>query len=91
MQNIVVDVEANLLNQKAKLKAEEKDRIEKEWMTYSEVKLEVMENTIREMMQRISRKDELVVQMSTCANSSKTEKDPCPQTLCSSSLVPWFG
>jgi hypothetical protein len=84
-------VEANLLNQKAKLKAEDKDRIEEEWMTSSEVKLDVLENTVREMMQRISRKDELVVQMTTCANSSRTEKDPCPQTLWSSSSVPWFG
>jgi hypothetical protein len=31
-------------------------------MTFSEVKLDVLENTVREMMQRISRKDELVVQ-----------------------------
>jgi hypothetical protein len=62
MQKIVVDVEANLLNRKAKLNAEEKDRIEKERMTSSEVKIDVLENNVREMMQNISRKEELVVQ-----------------------------
>jgi hypothetical protein len=61
MQKIAVDVEANLLNRKAKLRAEEKDRIENEWMTSSEMKLDVLANTVKEMMQKISRKDELVV------------------------------
>jgi hypothetical protein len=31
-------------------------------MTSSEVKLDVLANTVREMMQKISKKDELVVQ-----------------------------
>ena len=35
MQKIAVDVEANLMNKKEKLKAEEKDRIETEYMTSS--------------------------------------------------------
>jgi hypothetical protein len=48
MQKIVVDVESNLLNIKAKLKNKEKDRIEEEQMTSSEVKLDVLANTIRE-------------------------------------------
>ena len=62
MQKITVDVEANLLNRKANLKEEEKDRIEEEWMTSSELKLDILANTVRDMMQRISRKDELVFQ-----------------------------
>jgi hypothetical protein len=33
-------------------------------MTFSEVKLDVLANTIKEMMQKISRKDELAVQRS---------------------------
>jgi hypothetical protein len=57
-------------------------------MTSSEVKLDVLENTVREMMQKISRKDELVVQRHLCSISSRKDKDQCPQTLCSSSLVP---
>ena len=35
MHNIAVDVEDNLLNKGSKLRAEEKDRIEKEHMTSS--------------------------------------------------------
>jgi hypothetical protein len=62
MKNIVVDVEANLLNRKEKLRAEEKDRTKNERMTSSEMKLDVMENTVKEMMQNIRRNDELVVQ-----------------------------
>ena len=50
MQKIAVDVEANLLNRKANLKVEEKDRIEEERMTSSEVKLDVLANTVRELM-----------------------------------------
>jgi hypothetical protein len=52
------------LNKKSKLRAEEKDRIEKEQMTSSEVKLDVLTNIVKEMMQKISRKDELDVQRS---------------------------
>jgi hypothetical protein len=62
MQKIAVDVEANLMNKKAKLKAEEKDRIEKERMISSEMKLDILTNTVNGMMQRIIRKEELVVQ-----------------------------
>jgi hypothetical protein len=50
MKKVAVDVETNLLNRKEKLKAEEKDRIEEEQMTSSEVKLDVLANTVREMM-----------------------------------------
>jgi hypothetical protein len=64
MKKIVVDVEANLLDRREKLEAEEKDRTKNEQMTSSEVKLDVLANTIREMMQKISRKDELVVRRS---------------------------
>jgi hypothetical protein len=50
MQKIAVDVEANLLNRKENLKEEEKDRIEEERMASSEVKLDILANTIRDMM-----------------------------------------
>jgi hypothetical protein len=63
MKKVAVDVETNLLNRKENLKEEEKDRIEEEQMTSSEVKLDVLANTVREMMQRISRKDELFVKI----------------------------
>ena len=50
MKNIAVDVEANLLNRKENLKEEEKDRIEEEQMTSSKVKLDILANTVRDMM-----------------------------------------
>jgi hypothetical protein len=51
MKNVAVDVEANLLNKRSKLRAEEKARIEKKWMTSSEMKLDILANTVKEMMQ----------------------------------------
>ena len=50
MQKIAVDVEANLLNRKTKLREEKKDRTKNEQITYSEVKLDVLANTINKMM-----------------------------------------
>jgi hypothetical protein len=50
MQKIAVDVEANLLHKRSKLREEEKDRTEKKRMTPSEVKLDVLANTVKEMM-----------------------------------------
>jgi hypothetical protein len=61
MKNVAVDVEANLLNRKAKLKALMKDRIEKEHLISSEMKLDILTNTVNEVMHNISRKEELVV------------------------------
>ena len=55
MQNIAVDVEANLLNKKAKLKAEEKDRTKNRRIPSSKVKLDVLANIVKEMMQEINR------------------------------------
>ena len=64
MQKIVVDVEDNLLNKRSRLREEEKNRTKKEQMTSSEVTIDVLENTLKEMVQTISRKDEPVVQKS---------------------------
>jgi hypothetical protein len=62
MKNIVVDVEANLLNRKEKLEALMKDKIEKEQSISSEMKLDIMTNTVNEVMHKISRKEEFDVQ-----------------------------
>ena len=56
MQNNVVDVEANLLIRRAKLKEEEKKNIV-EHLAYSEVKLDILVSTIEEIMQRITMRD----------------------------------
>jgi hypothetical protein len=56
MKNIAVDVEANLLNKKEKLKAVKKDKIEKEHLISSEVKLDILTNTIKEVMHKLAGK-----------------------------------
>jgi hypothetical protein len=61
MKNVAVDVEADLLKKKARLKALMKDRIEKEHLISSEMKLDILTNTINQVMHNISRKEELVV------------------------------
>jgi seryl-tRNA synthetase len=57
-------VESNLLNKKAKLEALRKNKTKKEHVRSLEVKLDILANTVNKMMQKISRKDELVVQIS---------------------------
>lgn len=63
MKNVAVDVEVNLLNGKAKLNAVNKDKIEKYQLISSEIKLDILTNTINEMMHKIRRKEEFVVQI----------------------------
>jgi hypothetical protein len=60
-------------------------------MISSEMKLDILTNTVNEMMQMISRKDKLVVQRSHVPIVPEQDKDQCPQTLSSSSLVSWIG
>jgi hypothetical protein len=62
MQNNSISVEANLLIKNSKLKAKEKENIEKEHLTSSEVKLNILASTMKEMMHKIIMRDELVVQ-----------------------------
>jgi hypothetical protein len=62
MQNIAVDVEANFLIKRSKVKAKEKDKIEKEHVTFAEMKLDILTNTMKELIQKIRLKDELGVQ-----------------------------
>jgi len=62
MQDSAVAVEANLLVKRSKLKEAERENIEKEHLTSSEVKLNILVSTMEEMMQKIIIKDKLVVQ-----------------------------
>jgi hypothetical protein len=87
MQKIAVDVEANLLNRKAKIREEDKDRTKNELMTSSEMKIDVLTNTIKEMMQKISRKDELVVQRHHVPLISEKEKVTIPKHF---AAHPWY-
>ena len=63
MKNVAVDVEANLLNMEEKLKVVEKDKIERERLISPKIKLDMLTNTINKMMNMISRKEELDVQI----------------------------
>jgi hypothetical protein len=57
MQNIAFDVEANLLIKRSKVKNKEKEQLKS-----LEAKLDSLASAMEELMQRINRKDELVVQ-----------------------------
>ena len=62
MQDNAISVEANLLIKRSKMKAEERKKIAKKHMTSSEVKLDILTNTMKEMMQKVIMRNELVVQ-----------------------------
>lgn len=62
MQDNEIYEEANLLVKRSKLKAKERVNIEKEYLTSSEEKLDILVSTIEEMMQNITMRDEFVVQ-----------------------------
>jgi hypothetical protein len=87
MKKVVVDVEANLLNRKAKLTTQEKARTEKKRMTYSEVKIDVLANTMEEMMQKISIREKLDVQRHHVPLISEKEKAIVPKHF---AAHPWY-
>jgi hypothetical protein len=82
MQNIVVDVEANLLIKRSKVKNKEKEQLK-----LSEDKLEILASAMEEMMQRINRKDELVVQRHHGPLISKKENVTVPKHF---ATPPWY-
>ena len=59
MQDNEIDVEANLFLKRSNLKEEVMENIEKEHLTSSKVKLEILVITMEEMMQNIIMTDEL--------------------------------
>jgi hypothetical protein len=62
MQDNAISVEANLLIKRSKIKAEERKKIEKEQLKYLEAKLDILTITMKEMMQKVIMRNELVVQ-----------------------------
>ena len=62
MQNSAIDVEANLLIIRAKLKEKEMKNIDPEESTSLEVKLDILVSAVEEMMQRITTRNEYNVQ-----------------------------
>ena len=55
-------MEANLLIKRSKLEAEDRKNKEKEQLKSSEAKLDILANTMEEMLHRISIREKLVVQ-----------------------------
>ena len=55
-------MEANFLVKRLKLKAEERENIEKEYLTSLEVKLDILVSTMKKVMQKITMRDEFFVQ-----------------------------
>jgi hypothetical protein len=82
MQNIAVDVEANLLIKRSKVKNKEKEQLKS-----SEAKLDILASAMEEMMQRINRKDELVVQRHHVPLISEKEKVIVPKHFV---VHPWY-
>jgi hypothetical protein len=74
MQSIAVDVETNLLIKRSQLKDKETKQLKS-----SEAKLQILASTIEEMMQKINRKDELVVQRHHVPVIAERDTVPVPK------------
>jgi hypothetical protein len=88
IKKIAVEVEANLLNRRSKLEAKEKDRTKNERMTSSEVKLDILTNTVNKMMHKISMKDEIVFQKPHVPSTLERTRTNVPKNLASQPLYP---
>jgi len=83
MKKITVDVEANLLHKRSKLREKEKSRTENKRMTPSEVKLDILANIVKEMMQKISNRGDIFVQGPDVPLMLEREKINVPKHLAS--------
>jgi hypothetical protein len=82
IQNIAVDVEANLLIKRSKVKNKENEQLKS-----SEAKLDILASAMEKMMQRINRKYELVVQRHHVPLISEKEKVTVPKHF---AAHPWY-
>jgi len=82
MQNIAVDVEANVLIKRSKVKNKEKEKLKS-----SESKLDILADSMEEMMQRINMKDELAAQRDHVPMISEKEKVIVPKNF---DVHPWY-
>jgi hypothetical protein len=53
MQDNAISVEANFLIKRSKIKEEERKKITKEKLKFSEAKLDILDNTMKKMMQQV--------------------------------------
>jgi hypothetical protein len=88
MQNIAVNVEANLLNRKAKLEAVRKEKTKKEHAISLEVKMDILTNTVNEMLHKINRKDEIVFQKPHVSSTLERKRINVHKNLASQPLYP---
>jgi hypothetical protein len=61
MQDSAISVEAHLLIKRSKLEAEDRKNKEKEHLTSSEVKIDILASTMEEMLHRIIIREKIVV------------------------------
>jgi hypothetical protein len=88
MQNIAVDVKANLLIKRSKVRNKEKVKNkEKEQLKSSEAKLNILASTMEEMMQKISIREKLDVQRHHVPLISEKEKVVVPKHF---AAHPWY-
>jgi hypothetical protein len=87
MQYSAISVEAHLLIKRSKLEAEDRKNKEKEHLTSSEVKLDILENTMEEMLHRISVREKLDVQRHHVPLVVEQERVTIPRNF---SSHPWY-
>jgi hypothetical protein len=82
MQNIAVDVEANLLIKRSKVKNKEKEQLKS-----SEAKLDILASTMEEMLHRISIREKLDVQRHHVPLISEKQRVTIPKHV---AAQPWY-
>jgi hypothetical protein len=74
-----ISVESNLLIKSSNMKEEEREKITKEQLKSSEAKLDILANTMKEMMPKVMIKEELVVQRYHVPFFSERERVTVPK------------
>jgi len=87
MQDSAISVEAHLLIKRSKLEEEDRKNKEKEHLTSSEVKLDILASTMEEMLHRIIMREKLVVQRNHVSLVAVQERVTIPRTF---AAHPWY-
>jgi hypothetical protein len=87
MQDCEISVEAHLLIKRSKLEEEDRKNKEKEHLTSSEVKLEILASTMEEMLHRIIIREKLVVQRNHVPLVVEQERVIVPMNF---AAHPWY-
>jgi hypothetical protein len=87
MQDSAISVEAHLLIKRSKLEAEDRKNKEKEHLTSSEVKLDILASTMEEMLHKIIIREKLVVQRHHVPLITEKERVIVPKHF---AAHPWY-